>query len=112
MAMRDYPPPLDELLRLGEPVEGEDWPDYLQKGFGPEHVPDLLRMAGDDELHDADTETPLVWAPLHAWRTLGQLRAAEAAGELVDLFDRLADEPDDWLYDEVPEVLGMIGPAA
>jgi hypothetical protein len=106
-----YPPPLDRLLELGGLfTRSRQWRDYLQMGFGPEHVPDLLRMASDPELNHADEDDPRVYVPLHAWRALGQLAAPEAAAPLVDLLVRLPD--DDFANEELPEVLGMIGAAA
>jgi hypothetical protein len=105
-----YPPPLDRLLGLGSLfTRGSAWRDYRQIGLGPEHVPDLIRMARDPELNYADQDDPGVYAPLHAWRALGQLAAPEAAGPLAELLVQLPD--DDGANEELPEVLGMIGAA-
>ena len=107
-----YAPPVDRLLTLGqETAEQHPWPDYpAEYGLGDEHVPELVRMVTDPELQRADSEGPLVWAPLHAWRALGQLRAEAAIEPLIDL---LRDpDRDDWARDELPRVFGMIGRAA
>ncbi len=107
-----YQPPVDKLLTYGESnlMKPDEWPDYRELGIGPEHIPDLIRMATDEELNEADSESREVWAPIHAWRALGQLRAVEAVEPLLGLFDRL--EYDDWVNEELPGVFGMIGPAA
>ncbi len=107
-----YQPPVDKLLTYGESnlMKPDEWPDYQELGIGPEHIPDLIRMATDEELNEADPESREVWAPLHAWRALGQLRAVEAVEPLLGLFDRL--EYDDWVNEELPDVFGMVGPAA
>jgi len=107
-----YQPPVDKLLTYGESnlMTPDKWPDYRELGIGPEHIPDLIRMATDVELNEADAESREVWAPTHAWRALGQLRAVEAVEPLLELFDRL--EYDDWVGEELPDVFGMIGPAA
>jgi hypothetical protein len=107
-----YAPPVDQLLTYeeGKSSKPENWPNYLQLGLGPEHIPDLIRMAADEELNWAETESLEVWAPLHAWRTLGQLRAEVAIEPLIALRETL--EESDWAREELPEVLGMIGPAA
>jgi hypothetical protein len=47
---------------------------------------------------------------VHAWRALGRLRAADAAEPLTRLLEERHD--DDWVFEEIPEVLGSIGPAA
>ncbi len=107
-----YQPPVDKLLTYGESnlMKPDEWPDYRELGIGPEHIPDLIRMATDEELNEADSESREVWAPIHAWRALGQLRAVEAVEPLLGLFDRL--EYDDWVNEELPDVFGMVGPAA
>ncbi|WP_420127196.1 hypothetical protein [Longimicrobium sp.] len=105
-----YPPPLDRLLGLGSLFTRQKWRDYLQMGLGPAHVPGLIRMACDQELNQADQDDPRVYAPLHAWRALGQLAAPEAAAPLAELLVQLPD--DDFAHEELPQVLGMIGAAA
>ena len=108
--MADYFPPLNTLLTFG-PCEYpcETWPDYLALGFGPEHVPDLIRMALDVELNEAETESLEVWAPVHAWRTIGQLRAASASEPLLGILKRIDDAQEDWVAEELPQVYEMIG---
>ncbi|HEX2209505.1 MAG TPA: hypothetical protein VHG93_17635, partial [Longimicrobium sp.] len=106
-----YFPPVDRLLRLGaEPARRRTWPDYRNLGLEARHVPALVRMATDPALHGAEARGPGVWAPVHAWRALGQLRAAEAAEPLLRLLER--EIASDWVFAEVPVVLGMIGAAA
>jgi len=107
-----YGPPVDQLLTYGEErsYSSESWPNYLELGLGAEQIPDLIRMATDDELNWADSDSLEVWAPIHAWRALGQLRAEAAVEPLLTLFEALDDS--DWVMEELPEVLAMIGPAA
>ena len=105
-----YPPPVNKLLTYGDARESFNWPDYRQLGLGPEHVPDLIRMATDDDLLRADSESVEVWAPIHAWRALGQLRAEAAVEPLLTLFDTL--DAGEWILEEMPEVYARIGPAA
>ncbi|HYU76437.1 MAG TPA: hypothetical protein VEL31_27520 [Ktedonobacteraceae bacterium] len=111
-ARTSYMPPVDQLLTYGEGKNSlpENWPNYLELGLGPEHIPDLIRMATDEELNWADSESLEVWAPLHAWRALGQLRAEAAIEPLLLLFETMQES--DWVTEELPEVFGMIGPAA
>jgi len=110
MANETYQPPVDLLLIYGDCRKFPQWPDYLELGFGPEHVPELIRMATDAELSVADSDSMEVWAPVHAWRTLAQLHAEAAIEPLISLFHKVDD--DDWISDDMPKVLGMIGPAA
>jgi PBS lyase HEAT-like repeat-containing protein len=107
-----YQPPMERLLTYGESnrITPDEWPDYRELGIGPEQIPELIQMATDEELNLAAAESTEVWAPLHAWRALGQLRAVEAVEPLLELFDRL--EEDDWVHEELPVVFGLIGPPA
>src|SRR5207248_1564757 len=107
-----YPPPLAQLLTLGDPDRRRTTPDYLRMGFGPEHIPELIRMATDPELNWADTDSPWVWAPVHAWRTLGQLRAAEAVGPLLQVLEDEEKNGGDYAHDDLPAVFAEIGAPA
>jgi hypothetical protein len=68
-------------------------------------------MATDEALNDGPQKSKLVWAPVHAWRALGQLRAPEAVAPLLTLFQR-ADDSDDWVMSDLPEALAKIGAPA
>lgn len=107
-----YAPPVDHLLTYGKghSIPPECWPNYLALGLGPEHIPDLIRMATDAALQWTASDRLEAWAPLHAWRALGQLRAEAAVEPLLSLFDHLDES--DWVLEELPEVFGLIGRAA
>lgn len=104
-----YTPPVAQLLTLGE-CRIREWPNYLELGLSQEHVPELIRMATDPALNWGDPDSSDVWAPVHAWRALGQLRATPAIEPLLPLLEELDDS--DWAAEELPEVYGMIGKAA
>lgn len=107
-----YPYPVSRLLNLGDPRERHEWPVYTALGLTNEHVPDLIRMMLDDDLNNADGESREVWAPLHAWRALGQLRAVDAIEPLLSLLRRIDEQDDDWVGEELPRVFSMIGAPA
>ncbi len=108
-----YSSPVDSLLTYGSCLELHEWPDYLPLGFAPEHVPELVRMATDEDLHFADSDSLEVWAPVHAWRVLAQLRAEAAITPLVGHLSHIdEDDEDDWTPEELPYVFAEIGPAA
>ncbi len=109
--VQSYTAPVDVLITLGEdPAREYPWPDYLQYGLTSEHIPDLIRMATDYDLNWARADDPKVFAPLHAWRALGQLRAEAAIEPLLPLFHVLADN--EWTSEELPDVYALIGPVA
>ncbi len=104
-------PKIQTLLKLGEPNNHRDWPDYVnQYGFTDKDVPALLILFADEEINTMDSSQPEVWAPLHAWRILGQLASVTAIDPIISSFDTLFE--DDYAQGELPTVVGMIGPAA
>jgi HEAT repeat protein len=109
--MSAYPTPLDRLLTLGDPGWDESWRDYRQLGLGPEHVPELARMAADPALNHGDPDSPAVYAPVHAWRALGQLGGVEALPTLLGLLGQLEEEGDDYVATDFPRVFADLGPA-
>ncbi len=105
-----YHPPVRQLLSLGKAAFEEE-NDYVALGLSPNDVPALIQMAADYQLHSGPEGSLVIWAPIHAWRALGQLRAVEAIGSLVELFPRV-DDWDEWVSDDLPRVLARFGAAA
>ncbi|HLB58750.1 MAG TPA: hypothetical protein VJL87_01520, partial [Bdellovibrionota bacterium] len=99
-----YTDPTAFLLSLGDPRKIRDpntsrgWADYIKKfGFSLNDVPTLLQLLKDPTIKAANTNDPLVWADVHAWRALGQLRAVEAIPDLIAFFDYENEyEIEDW----------------
>jgi len=105
-----YSPPVGRLLELGECKWGKkDWFDYSSLGITEEHIPALIQLATDSRYLDTYTEGDEDWAPIHAWRALGQLRAVEAVDTLVGLLRRIEEKDDDWILEEFPVIFQMIG---
>ncbi len=109
----NYAASVQQLLNVG--VIGDynpaTWPDYtVAFGIGPGHSSDLIRLACDLALHTGDPDSAGVWALLHAWRALGQLRAEDAVPKLLALLTTF--EHDEAVEAELPVVFAMIGPAA
>ncbi len=111
-----YEAPVKGLLTLGEAEHTgqgrpEDmWLDYVGRfNFTDDHIPDLIRMACDLSLNKADGTSKEVWAPTHAWRTLGQLRALSAVLPLLEFAN---ENDDDWLVEDLPKVFYLVGPNA
>ena len=110
MSASDYVPPVSQLLTCGRPEATwySQWPNYIKEyGLTDADIPDLIQLAVEDELDwDDDVEC---YAPIHACRALGQLRAESAIQAMVAL---LADRDNDWFMEELPVIFGMIGPAS
>ncbi|BAZ10685.1 hypothetical protein NIES4071_25080 [Calothrix sp. NIES-4071] len=107
-----YPSPVNKLLTYGDCSQIKGMPDYVgELGFTSSHIPDLIRMASDEELLIGASDTDLqAWAPVHAMRVLGQLRAVEAIEPLINLFG--AFEEDDRMSSELPSAIAAIGTTA
>ncbi|MFT4606528.1 MAG: yecA family protein [Gammaproteobacteria bacterium] len=109
--MKSDNPKVQVLQTLGDLANRFNWPDYVkQYGFILDDVPALLTLYSNPEISAMDSDQPELWAPVHAWRTLGQLGSEAAIKPIIQSFDTLYD--DDYAQSELPEVIGMIGPAA
>jgi len=104
-----YSPPLDGLLDLGWQADEQSVSDFARRtSLQASHAPDLLRLVLDEGLRGGwPAETP-TWAPLHALRLLGQLRAHQTAAPLLALME----DENDWLSDLLPSVWAAMGPKA
>ncbi|KAA0266333.1 MAG: PBS lyase [Chloroflexi bacterium] len=113
---KDFSAPVLALVSLGEKsARVSEWHNYLELGITDEHTPELIRILDDIESFWPDEDVsnaPESYAPIHAWRALGQLKAEQAIPSLVRLIVWNEDENADWLMEDIPEVLGMIGPAS
>lgn len=107
-----YADPVRQLLTIGKTdnAEPDKWVHYPERfSLRDEHIGALIRMALGPALLDGDPDSAEVWAPVHAWRALGQLRAEASAAPLLDLL-RVAEVDDD-AAEDLPVVFGMIGPS-
>lgn len=105
--------PIAVLLRLGAPIGSQEvvWPDYQEYGICEEHISALIGIATNlDLIQMTDENDPGAWAPVHAWRALGQLRAVEAIEPLIGLLHGVSDN--DWVIEEMPFVFALIGEPA
>src|SRR5574341_1156700 len=105
--------PLAPLLALGATdIYTQPWPDYVTwLNLTEAHVPALLQIVLETPWENRDWEhEPDAWAPIHAWRAIGQLRAQAAIQPLIALIDRSVDN--EWVWSEIPTVYAMLGPLA
>jgi hypothetical protein len=108
---KTYSKTVQRLLQLDMPEEIKfNWPDYRKMGLTEMDIPELIRMVSDKDLLLNESDESWVWGPVHAWRALGQLKAQQAVEPLVNLFENA--ELEDWIGQELPQVMAMIGPAA
>lgn len=112
------PSPVASLLTLGIPEElwQDQWINYpAQFGLTLDHVPELIQLAlswNDDEFDEEEEDLPALYAPIHAWRALGQLQAEAAIEPLISLLAFSEDLPGEWIAEDLPQVFGLMGLAA
>lgn len=95
-------------------------PDYVALlGAEADDVPLLVRVAQEwfpsyegDEPAEFRADAPASYAPMHAWRTLAQMRAEEAAEDLAAMIPRFVEHDDDRLTEEFDGAVGQLGPRA
>lgn len=107
-----YSPPVDALLTHGERDLEDDWMDYRQLGITEEHIPELIKMATDEELLETKLGTAESWATIHACRALGQFKSADAVEPLISLIYRIHEYDDDWMGNDFLQVFPLIGKPA
>jgi len=113
LSSEKYSEPVRSLLtRSDRPSSTEDWLDYKSLGLSLQHIDQLMGVLTDEELHLAPSESAEVWAPVHAWRALGQLGAVQAVGPLIAQLRRIDEEWDDAVGEEMPRVFAMLGAPA
>jgi hypothetical protein len=110
MPFSDYRSPVAQLLALGDPLGAQDEISYRELGLSEADVPELCRLAQAGTLYDDQADDLEAYASVHAWRALGELRAEAAVDTLVGEFHHV--ETDDWVAEELPAILGNIGPGA
>ncbi len=113
---QNYSPPVSNLLVLGDTDVHHDERD-LYDGFTSEHIPELIRMMEDEDLHYMEwnpdgTPPPEVFAQVHAWRVLAKLGAVEAIPSFLGLLHSIDDDMDDYIGEEIPVMLGKLGAPA
>jgi hypothetical protein len=113
---KDFSAPVLALISLGEKsARASEWRNYLELGITVGHIPELLRILEEIKAFWPDEvveNAPESYAPIHAWRALGQLKAEQAIPCLMRLIVWNEDEDADWIMEDIPDVLGMIGPAS
>jgi hypothetical protein len=113
-------PLLERLEKFGDAHDTDDWTagevDYVAKlGLTAADVPELLAIARKwaEPMDWPDDKNYIAgYAPVHAWRCLAQLGAAEAIPVLLDMMEPLDKNGDDWYLNEFQVAFAMIGPAS
>jgi hypothetical protein len=61
-----YTSPVDKLLTLGksESTAPYSWPNYLELGLGPQHIPELISMATDPVFRSLEADEKVIGVSL------------------------------------------------
>ncbi|MEL6910528.1 MAG: hypothetical protein AAFY50_06665 [Cyanobacteria bacterium J06648_1] len=65
MSISKYQPPIAELLNYGDCRNCKEWRNYVQSlNLEAQHIPELIKMATDDELGQASSDSKEIWSPV------------------------------------------------
>lgn len=108
--MSAYPPPIDQLLRLGWDQEGRCTNYRGAFGLTSEHIPALVQLATDRELW-VEWRQPESLGPAHAMIALGQLRAWNDLPQLLDFIAEMDHQNllGEWILEELIDFLLAFG---
>jgi hypothetical protein len=109
-----YSAPLDKLLTTTD-TDASPHSDinYVEQfGLGPEHIPDLIRMATDDYLASDDATESEYNATLHAVYALTEIHANEAIDPLLAIYDKCSKTDNEFMLETLLDFFATIGPAA
>lgn len=119
----------ETLSGLGNPFAGHEHGEGCGEGCGHDHdapahdyvallqltaedAPSLLNIAWDWLDQEFPPDFPVwIFAPVHAWRALAQLKAVDTAEELLGLYEALMED-DDEAGAEIPAQVAAMGPQA
>lgn len=113
MKILSLPPAVQQLAHLGDAWKEPEWLDYAALGLEPAHIAPLIEIveARGQLWNESAGSGDLVWMPVHAWRALAQLRAAQALPTLLGLLHEIDDDGNEIIQEDLPDVLALIGPA-
>jgi hypothetical protein len=112
---QSYTSPVDKLLTYTDIEKPNPLPEisYAETfGIGPEHVPELIRMATDDYLASEAANNFEFTAPLHAVMALAELRAEEAIEPLLSIYDKTLKTDHEWMRETLVDVFTIFGAVA
>lgn len=96
---------IDELFAAGERPSRKLMEEIIARP--EETAPFLIDIVRDESLQFFEAKGE-GWAPIHAMRLLGEMRAEQGIEALLGLLGQESD----YLYEETPIALAMIGPPA
>ena len=110
-----YTPPVDQLLTYTTLKGKGPLPEisYVEKfSLGPEHIPELIRMATDDYLASEDANDLEYYATIHAVYALTELHAEAAIEPFLAIFDKSSETNNEWMLETLVDFFAIIGPSA
>jgi hypothetical protein len=116
---KDLSSPVANLYQLGEKyLRVREWLNYPEKfGLTREHIPELVSLLNfdcwtEEPEPERECDDEKLWAPVHAWRALAQLGGPDVVEPLLNVLHMTDELETDWLDDELPNALAMVGESA
>jgi len=105
-----YTSPVDQLLTYTSLKGKGPLPEisYVEKfGLGPEHIPELIRMATDDYLASENANDLEYYATIHAVYALIELHAEAAIDPLLAIFDKSSETYNEWMLETLVDFFAI-----
>lgn len=109
-AKQSYLPPVARLLSLGMPQQYQAGLTEALKSIplSEADIPELLRLADDQALHELPGEDPACFGPVYAFKALADLATPSTLPSLLGLLPRRVH--DEWIAPSLQDALAQIGP--
>lgn len=101
---------MERLINFGVARLNEEWPDYVTKlKLTDNHIDKLIDIIYDVRFDDLPEEDVRCFASVHAYRSLGQLKAEKAIIPLLNFIHNNKEEDFTWELIEFEKVFKLIG---
>lgn len=98
----------DKISKIpNKPIEN-DWFDYIQQlGLTEKDIPELIEILKDGDIEAIAGGVDEDYSPMHAWRSLAQLKALNSLDVMIDLV--VEDFESRWLIIELEKIIPAMG---
>lgn len=106
-----FPHRVQALYACGKADIDKPWSNYIEEYlFTEDDIPGLIHLIKSSNLKNISPISEIEeFAPMHAWRVLGQLNASVVTKDLLEILTEEKNEEAFWFQIELPKVIGCFG---
>jgi hypothetical protein len=99
------------LYKFGKADIDQTWPNYIEElSLTKDDVSELIRIIKSSNLKNISPLSLIEeFAPMHAWRALGQLKVLDTIRILLEILTEEKNEEAFWFQAELPKIIGYFG---